>query len=87
MCRGPTSSGKFKPGISYGESKLDLASNESATTNPNLVKSNKSAVVGLYYSLTESLNLVGEYIQTTAENQSGGDNKDKVIALGAILFF
>jgi len=79
--------GKFKPGISYGESKLDLASNESATTNPNLVKSNKSAVVGLYYSLTESLNLVGEYIQTTAENQSGGDNKDKVIALGAILFF
>src|SRR5438477_142808 len=79
--------GKFKPGLSYGESRLDLASNESAATNPTLVKSNKSAVVGLYYSLTQSLNLVGEYIKTTAKNQAGGDNKDSVIALGAILFF
>ena len=76
--------GKFKPGLSYGESSLDLASNE---TNPNLVKKNKSAVLGLYYSLTQSLNLVGEYIKTKAENQAGGDNKDSVIALGAILFF
>ena len=76
--------GKFKPGLSYGESRLDLASNE---TNPNLVKKNKSAVLGLYYSLTQSLNLVGEYIKTKAENQAGGDNKDSVIALGAILFF
>ena len=76
--------GKFKPGLSYGESSLDLASNE---TNPNLVKKNKSAVLGLYYSLTQSLNLVGEYIKTTAQNQAGGENKDSVIALGAILFF
>src|SRR6266480_1905192 len=76
--------GKFKPGLSYGESSLDLASNEA---NANLVKKNKSAVLGLYYSLTQSLNLVGEYIKTTAENQAGGDNKDSVIALGAILFF
>jgi len=60
--------GKFKPGLSYGESSLDLASNE---TNPNLVKKNKSAVLGLYYSLTQSLNLVGEYIQTKATNQAG----------------
>src|SRR5882762_4943208 len=76
--------GKFKPGLSYGESSLDLASNE---TNPNLVKKNKSAVLGLYYSLTQSLNLVGEYIKTTAQNQAGGENKDSVVALGAILFF
>src|SRR5436190_2696561 len=76
--------GKFKPGLSYGESSLDLASNE---TNANLVKKNKSAVLGLYYSLTQSLNLVGEYIKTTAQNQAGGENKDSVIALGAILFF
>ncbi len=79
--------GKFKPGVSYGESRLDLASNETAATNGTLVKSNKSAVVGLYYSLTQSLNLVGEYISTKSENQAGGDNKDSVIALGAILFF
>src|SRR6266478_2474364 len=76
--------GKFKPGLSYGESSLDLASNE---TNPTLVKKNKSLVAGLYYSLTQSLNLVGEYIQTKAANQAGGENKDSVIALGAILFF
>jgi len=79
--------GKFKPGVSYGESRLDLASNESVATSGNLVKSNKSAVAGLYYSVTESLNLVGEYIKTTAKNQAGGENKDSVIALGAILFF
>ena len=79
--------GKFKPGVSYGESRLDLASNESAGTNPTLVKKNKSLVAGLYYSLTQSLNLVGEYISTKSENQAGGDHKDSVIALGAILFF
>src|SRR6267378_8189423 len=77
--------GKWKPGISYGESKLDLASNEPA--NGTLVKSNKSLVLGLYYSLTQSLNLVAEYIPTTAENQAGQEVKDKVLALGAILFF
>jgi predicted porin len=76
--------GKWKPGISYGESKLDLASNE---TSPNLVKKNKSLVLGVYYSLTPSLNLVAEYIPTTAQNQAGQEVKDKAIALGAILFF
>ena len=79
--------GKWKPGISYGVSKLDLASNETTTTSPNLVKENKSLVLGLYYSLTPSLNLVAEYIPTTAKNQAGEEVKDKVIALGAILFF
>ena len=79
--------GKFKPGLSYGESRLDLASNESVATSGTLVKSNKSAIAGLYYSVTESLNLVGEFIKTTAKNQAGGENKDSVIALGAILFF
>src|SRR5438105_4241470 len=76
--------GKWKPGISYGVSKLDLASNE---TSPNLVKENKSLVLGLYYSRRPSLNLVAEYIPTTAKNQAGEEVKDKVIALGAILFF
>src|SRR3989454_1667057 len=76
--------GKFKPGVSYGESSLDLASNE---TSPNLVKKNKSWVLGMYYSLTPSVNLVAEYVPTTASNQAGGEVKDKLIALGAILFF
>src|SRR2546426_5663168 len=76
--------GKFKPGVSYGESSLDLASNE---TSPNLVKKNKSWVLGMYYSLTPSVNLVAEYVPTTASNQAGGGGKGQVIALGAILFF
>lgn len=79
--------GAFKPGVSYGESNLKLAGNESSATNPTLVKTNKSWVFGLYYSLTPSVNLVAEYIPTEAENQAGGTVKDKVLALGAILFF
>src|SRR6266446_198726 len=79
--------GAFKPGVSYGESNLKLAGNESSTTNPTLVKTNKSWVFGLYYSLTPSVNLVAEYIPTEAENQAGGTVKDKVLALGAIMFF
>jgi predicted porin len=79
--------GAFKPGVSYGESNLKLAGNESSATNPTLVKTNKSWVFGLYYSLTPSVNLVAEYIPTEAENQAGGTVKDKVLALGAIMFF
>src|SRR3989475_8189005 len=48
--------GAFKPGVSYGESHLKLAGNESGNTT--LVKTNKSTVFGLYYSLTPSMNLV-----------------------------
>ena len=77
--------GAFKPGVSYGESHLKLAGNESG--NSTLVKTNKSTVFGLYYSLTPSVNLVAEYIPTEAENQAGGTVKDKVLALGAIMFF
>src|SRR5882724_7907928 len=38
--------GAFKPGVSYGESNLKLAGNESSATNPTLVKTNKSWVLG-----------------------------------------
>jgi len=48
MCKGPTRSGSSRPGVSLGQSTLDLASNESAGTNPTLVKKNKSLVAGLY---------------------------------------
>lgn len=79
--------GAFKPGVSYGRSELKLAGNESTATSGTLVKTNKSWVIGLYYSLTPSLNLVAEYIPTQAENQAGGTVKDKATALGAIIFF
>lgn len=79
--------GKPKLGVSYGESRLDLASNETLATSGTLVKKNKSWVGGLYYGLTKSLNLVFEYIHTEAEAHNGVENKDDAIAVGAILFF
>jgi hypothetical protein len=78
---------------------LKLADDERAFQNTNsgcgtpaaaigcLVKSNKSGVVGLYYSLTKSITLVGEYIDTKAEAWNGNSATQKDFALGGILFF
>jgi len=86
--------GPVKLGYSYGQSNLKFASNETALGNPLLVKKNSSNVIGAYYALTESLNLVGEVVWTEAEAQGtnpgvGGGNKisDTAFILGAILFF
>jgi predicted porin len=86
---------KLKVGLSYGISDLKLANDERAFTDtvgcPTaigcLVKSNKSGVVGLYYSLTKSITLVGEYIDTKAEAWNGNSATQKDYALGGILFF
>ena len=78
---------QVKLGYSYGESNLKYASNESTATNPRLLKRNSSNVFGVYYALTPSVNLVGEYIQTKAKAQNGDSHKDNAIAVGAILFF
>jgi len=48
---------------------------------------NSSAVAGVYYSLTKSVTLVGEYIDTKAEAWNGNSAKQKDFALGGILFF
>ncbi len=79
--------GKWKPGISYGFSRLALAVDESPATNPSLVNFNRSAIAQLQYSLTKSLTLVGEYVMTRATPQRGLGNVDGTLALGAILFF
>ena len=76
--------GDVKLGLSYGESKLKLANNE---VNPSLVRSNKSGIAGVYYSLTKSVNLVAEYADTEAKAQDGTKNKEKTYTLGGILFF
>ena len=80
--------GDVKLGLSYGESKLKLANNE---VNPALVKTNKSFVGGIYYSLTKSVTLVGEYVDTEATPQNETltikKNKEKTYVLGGILFF
>ena len=85
----------LKIGYSYGQSNLDLAGNEGTSVaagsfnaaNPNLLSSNTSHVVGLYYALTKSLNLVGEWTNTEAKSQGGTSYSDNGFALGAILFF
>jgi predicted porin len=84
---------KFKIGLSYGISDLKLADDERAFQNTAcpgigcLVKSNKSGVFGVYYSLTKSITLVGEYIDTKADAWNGNSATQKDFALGGILFF
>jgi hypothetical protein len=79
---------KLKIGLSYGISDLKLADDERAfESTSTLVKSNKSGVFGLYYSLTKSITLVGEYIDTKDEAWNGNSATQKDFALGGILFF
>jgi hypothetical protein len=78
---------KLKLGLSYGISDLKLANDETATADNNLVKRNESGVFGVYYSLTKSVTLVGEFVATKAEAWSSASNKQTDIALGGIVFF
>ena len=78
---------KLKFGLSYGISDLKLADDEVATATNSLVKRNESGVFGVYYSLTKSVTLVGEFIGTKAEAWSSASNKQTDIALGGIVFF
>ena len=79
---------KLKVGVSYGISDLKLADDERAgEATDNLVKRNSSGVLGLYYSLTKSVTLVGEFVDTKAQAWDGNSATQKDIALGGILFF
>jgi len=81
---------KLKVGLSYGVSDLKLADDEQTgqiNANPLLLKRNASGVVGLYYSLTKSVTLVGEYIDTKSTAQGGNEATEKDYALGGIVFF
>jgi predicted porin len=77
---------RLKVGLSYGISDLKLASGEDSLNNA-LLKRNASGVFGLYYSLTKSVTLVGEYINTKSTAQGGDEAKENDYALGGILFF
>jgi predicted porin len=76
--------GKLKVGASYGISDLKLASGEASS---DLVKRNKSGVFGLYYSLTKSVTLVGEFSDTKADAQDGNSAQEKDVIVGGIVFF
>jgi len=90
---------RLKIGVSYGISQLKLASDEQAEAyNPvtllptgyylsDLVHKNESGVFGLYYSLTKSLTLVGEYSDTEAKAWNGAEAHEKDVIVGGILFF
>jgi predicted porin len=73
-----------KLGVSYGSSKLDLASGE---TNASLVEENKRWTVGAYHPLTKHLNLVAEVNHLESTAQDGAEQEADSISLGAILFF
>ena len=73
-----------KLGISYGESKLDLASGEAAN---NLVKENEMLTIGAYHPLTKHLNLVAEYSDVESKSHSGVSATSDIFSVGAILFF
>ena len=79
---------KLKLGVSYGFSDLKLASDEEPFQgDSDLLKSNASGVFGVYYSLTKSLTLVGEFIDSKAQAWNGNSATEKDFALGGIVFF
>jgi predicted porin len=75
---------KTKLGVAYGISNLDKNAVE---VNTNLVKENERTTVGLYHPLTKHLNTVLEYNEGRSQNQTGAENKNRTVSLGAILFF
>jgi predicted porin len=75
---------KTKLGVNYGQSKLDTASGEVA---PTLVEKNSKVTFGVYHKLTENLTLLGEFTDTKAKNQVGGENKAQSFNVGAFLAF
>ena len=79
--------GKVKLGLSYGESKLKTANAADAAANPSLLDRNDASIASLYYSLTKSVTLVAEYIDTTSKNQIGQKNTQDTVALGGLIFF
>lgn len=78
--------GDLKVGASYGQNKLDQTSFDEANT-PNLLDKRQAYVLGLYYSLTPNVTLVGEYVNEKETSHSGLNYKADTIGLGAILFF
>jgi predicted porin len=73
-----------KLGVSYGQSKLDRNSDETATA---LVSKNEMWTFGAYHALTKSVNLVAEYSDVKSEAQNGAEGKSRTVSAGAILFF
>jgi predicted porin len=76
--------GPLKLGVNYGDSRLKQASGEVA---PTLVRSNRKATGGLYYSLTKNLTLLAEYSNMRSKAQNGGADTANVFNIGAFVGF
>jgi len=73
-----------KIGVSWGQSRLDLAPGESVS---NLLEKHESFVFGVYHPLNKYVTIVWEYTRTEATAHNGNDAKDDTFAFGAILAF
>jgi predicted porin len=73
-----------KIGVSWGQSRLDLASGEPAS---ELLEKMESFVGGIYHPLNKYVNIVFEYTRTKARAHNGNNAKDDTVAIGAILAF
>jgi predicted porin len=71
---------KVKLGLGYGVTNLKDAAGAALHSNSN-------TTLGLYYSMTKSLTLVGEVSQTQSKSAAGASAKMDGLALGAIVFF
>jgi len=78
---------RFTVGASWGASYLDHANDEDNQTNPLLVETNKSWLLGLRYQLTDWVQLAGEYTHTDSEAHGGNSADEDTVAIGANLFF
>ncbi|MFA9217611.1 MAG: hypothetical protein ACEQSK_10965 [Sphingomonadaceae bacterium] len=73
---------KVKVGVGYG-----LSRNDDNTVGTGGLKSNANLTVGVYYSLTSAITLVGEVGQTRSKGFNGGEGKMNGGSLGGIIFF
>jgi predicted porin len=72
---------KWKLGLNWGQSHID-------TNVVGDLKSNQDWTGGVYYNLTKSVTLVGEYSETSSEPEGGGGSaRVKGFAIGGIIFF
>lgn len=76
---------KLKIGVNYGESSLYRVRSEEFPVN--LVARNDSVVGGAYYSFTDWLTLIGEYIHSHTNGHGVSGQDSNTLAAGATIVF
>jgi predicted porin len=80
--------GPVKLGVNYGDSRLDAANTaDRLAAGGYLIRSNRKATGGVYYSLTKNLTLLGEFSNTRSEAQNGDSDKANTFNIGAFIGF